>query len=942
MIIGFKEIRNVFLLCFMALILVSCGKTSITISFDSNGGTVVLPIETNEKSTISMPDDPTKEGYSFIGWYLDNHTFKQSFNSDTIFYLSLTSDFTVYAKWIKEEEPKNEVKVTFDARGGTTPEDQCIEKGNTIAIPLSEKEGYTLDGWYTSLDNGITLEDKWIFTIYVVSQDISLYAKWKINQYTMSFESNGGSSINPITQNYKTEIFKPIPIQEGHFFVGWFEDIELNTEYNFTTMPAQNKTLYAKWGKNKYSINYYDVLFDNTLNLPLYPGETIIQVSLGECYSSALTSSGRIFTWGGNSYGQLGDGTTEDKFTPTDITRYFNLEAEDKIIQVSLGDQHSSALTSSGRIFTWGSNSYGQLGDGTTEAKFTPTDITSYFNLEADDKIIQVSLGSNHTSAITLKGHIFTWGVNWYGQLGDGTREERYCPTDITSRFNLEVNDRIIQISLGNYHSFALTLMGNIFTWGVNWHGQLGTGTKEASLTPTDITSSLDLEEKDKVVQVVSGYENSSVLTLTGRIFTWGFNWYGQLGDGTTEERHSPTDITSRFNLEVNDRIIQVSLGGSHSSVNTLNGNIFTWGSNHYGQLGDGTTINRHYQFDITSCFNLETEETLIQVSSGSFHSLALTSNGRIFAWGNNDYGQLGDETKIIRFSPVEITSYFNLQENETIIQVISGFENSSALTSSGRIFTWGNNDDGQLGDGTTEERYCPTDITSHFDLEESDKIIHVSLGYSHSSALTSSGRIFTWGYNDDGQLGDGTTEERYCPTDITSHFDLEESDKIIHVSLGSYHSSALTFLGRILAWGNNFSGQLGDGTTEERYSPTDITSHFDLEESDKIIYTSLGSFHSSALTFLGRILAWGNNFYGQLADGTKPFIDLPLELSLYGKEIISQETYDFKELLEYIPTKEGYTFNGWYCDIYLTIPFTLTNMPSKDIDLYACWIKNN
>src|SRR5690606_26201765 len=191
----------------------------------------------------------------------------------------------------------------------------------------------------------------------------------------------------------------------------------------------------------------------------------------------------RLFTWGDNDYGQLGDGTTTNRSTPREITNRFSLATGDKIIQVSLGNIHSAAETNSGVQFNWGDHDYGQLGDGTTTNKLTPREITNRFSLATGDKIIQVSLGNVHSAALTSSGRLFTWGDNDYGQLGDGTTTNKLTPTEITNRFSLATGDKIIQVSLGRNHSAALTSSGRLFTWGYNYYGQLGDGTTTNKLT---------------------------------------------------------------------------------------------------------------------------------------------------------------------------------------------------------------------------------------------------------------------------------------------------------------------------------------------------------------------------------------------------------------------------------------------------------------------------
>jgi uncharacterized repeat protein (TIGR02543 family) len=256
----------------------------------------------------------------------------------------------------------------------------------------------------------------------------------------------------------------------------------------------------------------------------------------------------------------------------------------------------------------------------------------------------------------------------------------------------------------------------------------------------------------------------------------------------------------------------------------------------------------------------------------------------------------------------------------------------------------WGSNGSGQLGDGTTNLRSSPTEITSRFSsLVSPDKIISIHLGGAHSGALSSSGRVFMWGRNSEGQLGDGTTNFRSSPTEITSRFSgLVSPDKITYISLGDTHSAALSSSGRVFMWGLNGSGQLGDGTTTMRSTPTNVTSRFSgLVSPDKIISVSLGIGQSTALSSSGQVFTWGFNGAGHLGDGTTITRYTPsLIFSNYYEnmnEVIELPTIEFEDSITLSdPTMEGYTFAGWFTNVTLTLPFTLTTMPAENLMLYA------
>jgi uncharacterized repeat protein (TIGR02543 family) len=402
-------------------------------------------------------------------------------------------------------------------------------------------------------------------------------------------------------------------------------------------------------------------------------------------------------------------------------------------------------------------------------------------DISSQEKIISLSFGRSSSSAISSNGRVFAWGINNFGQLGDGTTNDKATPIEITSSFSLGAEDKIIYTSLG----------GTSYTHNTN---------------------------------------QSSAISSTGRIFTWGKNDFGQLGDGTTTNRTVPTEITSRFSLATGDKIVAVSLGGSHSAVVSSFGRVFSWGQNGSGRLGDGTTTNRTVPTEITSRFNLAIGDKILSISLGDDHSSAMSSNGRVFTWGANSVGQLGDDTTTQRNIPTEITSRFSLTAGDKIVAISLGYINSSAISSTGRVFTWGNNSSsGRLGDGNTTDRIIPTEITSRFSLAAGDKIVATSLGSSHSSAISSTGRVFTWGVNSVGQLGDNTTgssNNKSIPTEITSRFNLAAGDKIVAISVGNGHTSALSSSGRVFNWGSNSSGQLCDGTTgssNNKSIPTEI-----------------------------------------------------------------------------------------------------------------------
>lgn len=381
----------------------------------------------------------------------------------------------------------------------------------------------------------------------------------------------------------------------------------------------------------------------------------------------------------------------------------------------------------------------------------------------------------------------------------------------------------------------------------------------------------------------LGGFGSSSVITTDNRVFTWGSNGSGSLGNNTTNSQRTPTEITHQFELNSGETIVKMHMASGRSAALSSEGRMFIWGDNKDGHLGDGTTINRIKPMDITDRFNLGTSETIESIGLSWTHAGALTSEGRLFTWGSNSNGQLGDNTNTDRMFPLDITSRFNLQPDEIITAInFSESYHASAITSKGRVFMWGANRNGQLGDNSLNNRWVPKDITEFFNLQtETDETIEqISLGFLHSAALTSNGRVLTWGMNHMGQLGDGSSTTRRVPTDITRQFNLLPNETIISVQLASTHSSALTSTGRLFMWGLNFDGQLGNNSNNNSSSPVDITPRFNFSDGEKIILVSMGSNHSSALTSKNRLFLWGSNTFGELGDQTRNNRQVPFDLT--------------------------------------------------------------
>lgn len=336
------------------------------------------------------------------------------------------------------------------------------------------------------------------------------------------------------------------------------EIVQVAAGSTHTAAVTKDGDLYM-WGRNYYG--QLGVYSNADSKIPIkvnnssstLPEKSVKYIALGYYHSAAITKDGSLYMWGYNRSGQLGDGTTTDRYTPVKIM--------DNVASVSLGGSHSAAVTKDGSLYMWGDNGNGRLGDGTTTDRYTPVKIM--------DNVASVSLGSSHSAAITKDGSLYMWGYNYYGQLGDGTTTDRYTP--------VKIMDNVASVSLGGNHSAAITKDSNLYMWGGNGSGQLGDGTTDNKARPHRVASN--------VQSVKLGYSHTTVISKDGGLYTWGYNYYGQLGNGTTTDSSNPIKI-------MNDAI-DCAGGDNHTIVLKKDGTVYTWGDNYHGQLGDDTTTDR-------------------------------------------------------------------------------------------------------------------------------------------------------------------------------------------------------------------------------------------------------------------------------------------------------------------------------------------------------------
>jgi alpha-tubulin suppressor-like RCC1 family protein len=603
-----------------------------------------------------------------------------------------------------------------------------------------------------------------------------------------------------------TTVMRTSPVQVGTLTT-WVS-VDAGGEYNLAIKA--DGTLWS-WGGNSYGSLGDGTTIGKTFPVQVGTASNWISVSAGDRSSYGIRSDGTLWAWGWNAYGQLGDGTTTQRNSPVQIG------SGTTWVKVSAGYSHVVALKADGTLWAWGDNSNGQLGDGTLTNRLAPVQIGTATNYTS------IAAAYSWTSALRSDGTLWAWGDNGAGSLGDGTTTQRTAPVQIGTATDW------VSISVASFTSLALKSNGTLWAWGENGFGTMGNGTITSSYFPVQIGTDNNWVMADGGGWFAVGVKSD------GTIRTWGRNNYGQVGNGT-----SGTQENNQVQIGVTLKGWLATSGGwKHTVAVKENGTLWGWGDNSAGQVGDGTTTQRHNPVQIG------TGTSWVSAIAGYNFSFALKSDGTLWAWGDNTYGQLGDGTVISKSSPVQVGT------SSDWVTISAGQYHAFGLKSNGTLWAWGRNQFGTLGDGTSTQRTSPVQIGT------STLWTSISSGSMHTLALRANGTLWAWGYNFYSPLGNGSSSDSNVPIQIGV------ATNWVSISANMEHSHGLRSDGTMYGWGRNTSYQLGDGTITLRNVPTQIgiaTTWLSL---------AAGYNHTLGLKADGTYWNWGSNSSGELGDGT-------------------------------------------------------------------------
>ncbi|XP_008442150.1 ultraviolet-B receptor UVR8 isoform X2 [Cucumis melo] len=327
------------------------------------------------------------------------------------------------------------------------------------------------------------------------------------------------------------------------------------------------------------------------------PVRRVLFISAGASHSVALLSGNIVCSWGRGEDGQLGHGDAEDRFSPTQLSALDGHE----IVSVTCGADHTTAYSEARtEVYSWGWGDFGRLGHGNSSDLFTPKPIKALHGL----KIRQIACGDSHCLAVTMEGEVQSWGRNQNGQLGLGTTEDSLVPQKIQAFEGIPIK----MVAAGAEHTAAVTEDGELFGWGWGRYGNLGLGDRNDRLVPQKVSS----------VDISGGWRHTMALTTDGKLYGWGWNKFGQVGAGDNIDHCSPIQIK----FPQDQKVIQISCGWRHTLAVTDKQNVFSWGRGTNGQLGHGESVDRNTPMilealSVDGCSGQQIESSNVDPSSG-------------------------------------------------------------------------------------------------------------------------------------------------------------------------------------------------------------------------------------------------------------------------------------------------------------------------------------
>ncbi|MGD0274251.1 MAG: hypothetical protein ABSB96_11045, partial [Gaiellaceae bacterium] len=697
-----------------------------------------------------------------------------------------------------------------------------------------------------------------------------------------------------------TQTNSPLPV----LVQGITNAIQVSAGYRHSCAVLSDHSVWC-WG-----YNYYGQLGNHQSGNPsLIPvqvhGEgdvgfltNVSQVDAGFGHTCALLSDQTAMCWGSNDLGELGDNKASGTLssTPVHVSGVGGTGTLADVVQLSAGAQFACAVRSAatgGKVYCWGAGWQGRLGNGDTSDHYSPVEVNTIANAG------EVKAGDSHACAVRSSDHsVWCWGYNSNGQLGDNSTSERHTPVQVHGEGDVGLLTNVDQVSVGGFHSCAVLSDHSVYCWGAGGNGELGNGSLVESHYPVPVTGIAT------ATKLSAGASHTCALLSNQSLRCWGSNFDSQLGLGKIGHSETPISVSN-----ITTAATQVSAGGEHGCAVLADHSVWCWGRNAYGQLGNNSTTDSSTPVQVVGASGVGFLMDADQVSAGQGHTCAHLTNNTVWCWGHNNFGQLGNNSTTDSPTPVQVKGTGGVGLLTGVSQVSAGGLHSCAVrTFDHTIQCWGYNLYGQLGNNSTSDSSTPVEVLG---LKTDGP---ASTGDFHTCAVKSSDQtVWCWGWNQYGQLGNGTTstDPNPIPVQVQKPGPVFLTDAT-GVSAGGLHTCALSSpsgFGYVYCWGRNESGELGNGK-----HGTDSSYAVQASGIGKATEVSAGYYHTCARLSNSSADCWGRNESGELGIGSLSDSDVPAPVSL---ALVSSISAGGSYYYRHTCAVSGGTLKCWGSDYY-------------------------
>lgn len=904
----------------------------ITITFETNEGASLDPYSFNVGQNQNLPMPIPKAGYSFAGWYLDSE-----FTSDVITNTSnITESLTLYAdysinsytatikyyEYLDESLNFTQIENRYSKTVAITDDNKIFVWGDDYRILTSNKP---LDKADLPIEMTHLLSLEMGDSIKKVSLTDSLTVVLSENGKLYAFGAHSLSELSSYSLDRFIEITDDLKLSEGETIKNVF-----CTDMNIFIETSQNRILGLgnnDMGQLAGVINTQDSDIDDLTNkFNLSETDSIKELDCDIDPSQdyyLLTEEGKLFVWLSNVMVNAGLITYDDA-SVYEINELAGLSETETIVSAAVQNGYIAFLTSNHRVMI--NKRFNELGlPDYSESTTQFVDITDDYNLEEGEYINHLISCFGSLYSVTSTGKILfsksyniSLNINFYGE------SFTEFANDVTSYFDFQDGDYIIDIDGNDEDRIALTNQGKLYSWGVNKYATLGINYGEFQVYPLKINDALDLSPTDYIVDVSASEHFSIAITHEKKVFVWGINLTGGLGYLYDEHLiyDNPQDISNLFDFESDELLCKVESTDYNAVILTNKGSVYSWGRNMYGVIGNDGGDSLFLPENITQYFGLGETDQIENFFCSAKNVLYTTKDGKQYLTGINQE------------IPINILNYINLNQGELIIKFYGNYYGYIFLTNQGRCMTILKN---SLDNFETLQQSDIYDIENSLSLDENETIVDIIMSNNSCYIITDLERIYNIGTR-----YDYTTVDTLWSYSGMPLYDLSSEESIDNIK-----EYGIFLNGLYLITDGNELYYLGQNKLNEKYLFPEISNEYNvivnltdflqLDINENIEGLKSNYFSSVLFTDANKLFTTGLRYRGQIGNG--PITSLYKPSVLISTSLVVEYDSDLSNIQP--PNIEGYTFVGWYFDKDLSVEYPYDTMPAGNIMLYAKYEPN-